>query len=291
MDKKEFNVFRCIFFSSFFAFGLFYELIACIFCGLYGGFWAYMSIERKRMAFYCNAESLIISILVVMYAITSFYGVDGGMGMIGFFKTANVFFFLCCAMQLSENQRQQLLSQVPKIGCIMVAMGGLAYIIRPLYGFFYTAGRLGGCFQYANVFALFCLMGLLLAASHETGTRREQWGCILQVLFLVVGILLSGSRTVALFMILFSLLFAMKQKNFRRVFLPLIAVALAGAGIYAAMTGNMQNVGRFLTASLQSSTFLGRLLYAKDAPGMAASVWAWLFGLPLHGAFGADWRV
>ena len=92
MDKKEFNVFRCIFFSSFFAFGLFYELIACIFCGLYGGFWAYMSIERKRMAFYCNAESLIISILVVMYAITSFYGVDGGMGMIGFFKTANVFF-------------------------------------------------------------------------------------------------------------------------------------------------------------------------------------------------------
>ncbi len=276
MDKKEFNVFRCIFFSSFFAFGLFYELIACIFCGLYGGFWAYMSIERKRMAFYCNAESLIISILVVMYAITSFYGVDGGMGMIGFFKTANVFFFLCCAMQLSENQRQQLLSQVPKIGCIMVAMGGLAYIIRPLYGFFYTAGRLGGCFQYANVFALFCLMGLLLAASHEAGTRREQWGCILQVLFLVVGILLSGSRTVALFMILFSLLFAMKQKNFRRVFLPLIAVALAGAGIYAAMTGNMQNVGRFLTASLQSSTFLGRLLYAKDGLRL---VWQHPFGL------------
>ena len=179
MNKKEFAVFQCIFFTSFFAFGLFYEAIACIFCGLYGGFWAYMSIVRKRMAFYCNPESLIISIIVVMYAVVSFYGVDGGMGVIGFCKMANVFFFLCCDMQLSEEQRKKMLSFVPMIGCMMVIIGGFSDIIRPLYGFFYTAGRLGGFFQYANVFALFCFVGLLLAASHEAETHAKQWGRIL----------------------------------------------------------------------------------------------------------------
>lgn len=31
------------------------------------------------------------------------------------------------------------------------------------------------------------------------------------------------------------------------------------------MTGNMQSIGRYLTISLSSSTFLGGLLYVKDA--------------------------
>ena len=40
---------------------------------------------------------------------------------------------------------------------------------------------------------------------------------------------------------------------------------MVGGGIYGAVTGNFQNFGRFLTISLENSTFIGRLLYWRDA--------------------------
>lgn len=65
-------------------------------------------------------ESISIGLLVICYLPAAFYGIDTGMGWIGFLKMLTVLFFLCCAMQLTEEEKEKLLGKVPLIGCILL---------------------------------------------------------------------------------------------------------------------------------------------------------------------------
>ena len=267
MTKREYQFFKILFITSFFAFGLFYEYIACVFCGIAGLFYFVMAMQKKKMVFYLNPESVILCIIVMMYLITCIYGVDAGMSLIGFFKILTIFFFMCCVMQLTEQERDSMLMLIPISGCVMTVSGVLAYIIEPIrsffYNFFYTAGRLGGFFQYANIFALFCLVGVILVLEQEQEISLKKQR-VVQALILCIGILLSGSRTVFLLLAVVCITLAVRRKELRLPITALLAVMVGGAVVYAAITGNVQNVGRFLTTSIHSSTFLGRFLYVKD---------------------------
>lgn len=263
MSKTEYTFFKVLFFLSFFAFGLFYEYIGCIFGGILGIFFVYLSMKKKHMSFYINMESLSISIIVVMYLITCIYGVDAGMGYIGFSKNAAIFFFFCNAMQLSQEQRKEMLNAIPMIGSIMTVIGVVSYGIEPLHQFLFIADRMGGFFQYPNVFAVFCLVGMILLLDRKhIGKEGSIQG--VQLIFLMLGIFLSGSRSVFLLMLGVCVVLTVRRKNMRKPLLTILVLMLAGIGIYVGITGNVQNIGRFLTTSLQSSTFLGRILYAKD---------------------------
>lgn len=264
MDKREIQCFKALFISSFFAFGLFYESIACIYCGAFGCLYAVMAIRRKKLVFYRNLQSVTICVIVLMYLLTCIYGVDAGMGWIGFLKNLTILFFLCCAMQLTEKERESMLAYIPMIGSVMTLTGIVAYGISPIREIFYTADRLGSFFQYANVFALFCLMGLILLTGEESGKGRNKWLQILQTGLLILGIFLSGSRTVMLLMLAVCVVQGIRKKEWRIPIAIILILMFAAAGIYVAATGNMQNLGRFLTTSLGSSTFLGRILYVKD---------------------------
>ena len=196
-----------------------------------------------------------------MYLFSCIYAVDSGMGVIGFFKMLAVFFFLCCTLQLTEEERRGLLEIVPFAACFMIGVGILAYIIKPLQNYFFVAERLGGTFQYPNVYAVFCLLGIIILLKSEK-RNMIKW---LQIVCLLLGIFWSGSRTVFFLLLLVGIILAVKEKEYR---IPIV-VLLAGIGlllgIYVYITGNVQNIGRFLTTSIFSSTFLGRILYAKDA--------------------------
>jgi len=259
-----------LFITSFLGFGLFHESVACIFSGLYGLFWAVMSVQRKKMAFYCNATNIVLAVIVLMYGISALYGVDSGMGLIGFCKMLTPFFFLCLAMQLTKEERSELVGLIPGLGSFMVVIGMVSYFISPLQSFFYEANRLGGFFQYANVFALFCLVGMILLIAEtkvlavNAQSNKEKvcfWG---KLILLMLGIFLAGSRTVFVLFVCATLCLAVKRKEIRIPLLGMLGVMFAGVLIYVFFTGNVQNVGRFLTTSLSSSTFVGRLLYAKD---------------------------
>ena len=261
MSKTEYRFFTLLFFLSFFAFGLFYEYIACIFGGILGAFLVYLSMKKKHMRFYVNMESLSINIIVIMYLVTCIYGVDAGMGYIGFSKNVTIFFFLCIAMQLNKEQREEMLEKIPVIGFIMTVIGLISYGIEPLHRFLFIADRMGGLFQYPNVFGVFCLVGVILLLDRKrTGKERNIQG--VQLIFLMLGIFLSGSRSVFLLMLGVCVVLTVRRKDMRKPLLTILVLMLTG--IYVGITGNVQNIGRFLTTSLQSSTFLGRILYAKD---------------------------
>ena len=124
------------------------------------------------MNFYINLESIGIIIIVLMYLIASIYGVDAGMGYIGFGKNITTLFFLCIVMQLKEEQREKMLKSVSMIGSVMTVFGFVSYGIKPLYQVLFTAERLGGFFQYANVFGLFCLIGIILLVDKKQEGRE-----------------------------------------------------------------------------------------------------------------------
>lgn len=263
ITEMEYRIFRLLFFSSFFMFGLFHEYISCIYCSLLGILYAVMSIRRKRMVFYWNLPSLSVCVIVFMYFIVCFYAVDTGMAWIGFMKKLTILFFLCVAMQMEEKERDTLLGLVPLIGSVMVVVGVLGGLVEPGRYFFYMSERLGGFFQYPNVFALFCLLGIILLSIHSSKGAENRWKLI-QMFLLIVGIFLSGSRTILLFLLLVCLIQGIRKREWRIPMAVIFAVMLVAAGVYVAVTGNVQSLGRLFTVSLASETFLERLLCMKD---------------------------
>lgn len=266
LSQKEYLVFKIIMTSSFFVFGLFHEYAACIFCGIFGLFFLFLSVTKKKLRFYINKESVFLSILTLGYLLAAFYGIDAGMGWIGFLKILTVFFFLCCAMQLTAEEKEKLSGLIPPAGCIMTLAGMLSYPFKPAYEFFFTADRLGGFFQYANVFALFCLTGciFLVGKLEKTEDRVAKIRLCLQVFLLLTGILLSGSRSIGILTVICGCAVAVRKRSIRLQTFAVIGIAAAAAFLSAYLTGNVQNIGRLFTVSLHSSTLLGRILYAKD---------------------------
>ncbi len=266
LSKKEYRFFSGIVILSFFAFGLFPEYMACIFCGILGLFFLYLSVTKEKIRLYRNAESLSIITIVICYLLAALYGIDAGMSWIGFLKMLAILFFLCCAMQMTAEEKETLLEKIPVAGCVMTLAGILSYPIKPAYAFFFTADRLGGFFQYANVFALFCLIGcILLTGKLETCTvRAGQIRIYLQILLLITGILLSGCRSVCFLAAGCGIWIAVRKRTIRLQAFAVIGITITVSFLFAYLTGNVQNIGRLFTASFHSSTLIGRILYAKD---------------------------
>lgn len=265
MEQKERNILKVIFLSSFFVFGLFMEYAACIYTAVYGIYFG-ICLHRKREWKFCwNIESAAVLSVAGFSLLSVLYGVDGGMSLIGFVRFLGVLFFLGILMQISEGDRRELLQGIPAVGVVMTGIGAVSYMIEPLRDFFYVAGRLGGFFQYPNVYALFCLIGMVWTICgmdlKKAGWQRRK--DIAAAAVLAVGILLSGSRTVFVLMAAALLVLAVHSQSLRK---PLLAgmVLLSAAAVISFFLGGSQNIGRILTASLSSSTLIGRVIYALD---------------------------
>lgn len=266
LSKRELGIVSVVFAAGFFWLGLFTEYAACIFSGLYALCFSLLVWKRKKISIYVNYESIALLILVCMYLITYFYGIDAGMSLIGFFRVTGILFFLGIVMQCTEENRKSLSMLIPAAGVVMTGVGAISYPITPLRDFFYVTRRLGGFFQYPNVYAIFCLIGMILLMTQnfaELDKKRRLWSRA-AVLVLTAGILMSGSRTVFALLMLTIVVFILRYRNMRKLLLILVAAVFVAAFATVAITGSVQHAGRFLTTSLSSSTFLGRILYAKD---------------------------
>ena len=135
----------------------------------------------------------VMLILAFCYFLTCFYGIDRGMSLIGFLRFMGTLFFIGYLRLLESDKRKKLCQMIPLLGCIMTVTGILGHFIPALYSFFYVADRLGGFFQYPNVFALFCLVGILLQLEERKESEKK---CLIQVVLLLTGVFLSGIRTV-----------------------------------------------------------------------------------------------
>lgn len=194
--------------------------------------------------------------------------VDKGQALFGFVKFLPIPLFLVAVQQLPKQQLSQLWRTVPVAGTVMTAISAVLQCIPALQPYLQVNGRLAGFFQYPNTFAAYLLCGVIcLAAQSGGGVRRYVMEGVM-----IFGILQSGSRTAAALLVVTLLVFTLYRKD--RVGGALLAGAMSGATVFVILTmctGGTDRLTRYITAPWESSTFLGRLLYYKDALPVIAS--------------------
>ena len=206
---------------------------------------------------------LASSMLVLFLLLGVLWGCDRGMALVGAVQFLPLPLFVLALEQFAPAQREALLQPVPFVACGMAQLSLIMSRLVPDEGWFLVSGRLAGFFQYPNTFALYLLCALsILLFGGKVRFGKAPWAAVL-----VLGIALSGSRTVFVLLLLFLVFFLVAEQDRlrrQRLLFP-VAVLAAGLVLMVLLTGNRSSVGRFRTISLSSSELLGRLLYARDA--------------------------
>ena len=223
--------------------------------------------SRKTKTFMIPKSSLFVAaiLLPLAFLVSPLWAVDKGMTVMGFVKFLPLPLFMVLLRNYDKNDKDEedLFRFLPLSGAIMTIMSFALGLIFPKEGYFLVSGRLAGFFQYPNTFALFLLVALALMLLKGGKLSKIDLIC---APVLLIGIILSGSRTVFILLFLFIIYYVIiaKEKKYKIMAGISALLVCAGAGVYVLVTGNTDTVGRFLTTSLSSSTFVGRFLYFKD---------------------------
>lgn len=243
--------------------GLYHEWSAC-FAALYLlGWLLYVQKTQKELLIPKNLSFLALTVIPLFYGLSTLWAVDRGMAVLGFVKFLPLPLFALAVYPLDRKQRDDLLQTVPLSGAIMTVFSLLLGQFPPLADSFLINGRLAGFFQYPNTFAMYLLAGVILILAR----KKFRWKELVYLILLLAGIALSGSRTV-FFLLLAAVIyyfFSAGNKALRLTPVILLVLLTAATVLYAAVSGDLSSAARYLTASLSSSTFMGRLLYFRDA--------------------------
>ena len=261
-EKIDILLIKVFFFITPFLFGLYYE---------FSSYFAQIFIlvillikllKQKKIKVYLNFASMALAIISSGYLFTCIYAVDKGMAILGFLKFTIPLTFGLLLMQYKQEEVKDMMNLIPISGVIMVIVSILFKYIPFLPNVFYLQnGRMMGFLQYANTFALFLLIGIIYIGY----SKQPKWKVIIYNIVLLLGILISGCRTVQILALLNYIIIIIKQKELRMYFIALIIITIAGTIGYVLITGNLNTVGRYLTTSTSSRSLQERLLYYKDA--------------------------
>ncbi len=212
-----------------------------------------------------NISSIGVFALVFFYGICAFWAVDSGMAIIGFIKFLPLILFSLILMQGGGVK----LSFLPYFAAGITAVSAVLAQIPQLEAQFLVAGRLSGLFQYPNTFALFLLVAELILINNF----KNKWFNYITLALLIFGIFYSGSRTGFILAAVFNIMTIKSLKNriLKWSILGGIILLIFGVAIYGVATNGFSTFARFLTISFTESTFLGRILYFKDALPLIAN--------------------
>lgn len=252
---------KILLFISPFLFGLYYE---------FSSYFAQIFIliilliklcKNKKCKINLNFSSIALTIISVGYLLTCIYAVDKGMAILGFLKFTIPLTFGFLLMQYNQEETIDMMKLIPISGVIMVIISLLFKYIPFLPNVFYLQnGRMMGFLQYANTFALFLLIGIIYSANYIKGKTKV----IIYNIILLLGILISGCRTVQVLTLLNYIIMIVKKKELRIYFIALFIVTIAGTITYVLITRNFNTIGRYLTISMASRSLQERILYYKD---------------------------
>lgn len=232
-------------------------------------------------------------LLLGIQIVTSFWAVDWAENISGILRGVVILLWMYLCMQMGEEGRDRILKSLPNLGFVITAVGLISLLFPRMRTFFWRAERFGGVFQYANTCAFFLFFCLILqteylgnrifrytgreipgticdnqAEREGKGLRKRERLAVLILGVLVLGMVLTGSRSVLLLFFLWGIYKCVKNRWFRKPFFACAALLLAAGAVYAGITGSYQNIGRIFTLTTANSTMYGRLLYLSDAVRM-----------------------
>lgn len=226
--------------------------------------WFIIRNSRKKGAFilYRNEKLLAIGAMLFAAALSPLWAADRGMCLYGVVKTFPFLLYMFLLMQLDGSERGKAYAVLPVCGAAMTLLCVLLQFV-PVFERFVTVNhRLSGFFEYPNVYAAFLLVCLAISGTQKV---RLRFGAVVDAV-LIFGIFGSGSRTafVLLLILLPVLMITRREKKYCLQECGLLAVAFVFSYALSLLGGSV-NAARYLTTSSNASTFLGRILYFKDA--------------------------
>jgi len=217
---------------------------------------------NKQLIIPKDIKFTAILIWCFCYLLTVFTAVDGKFAFLGFLKflTVPLFLILLGQYKLDEKKRDKLFYMIPKIGAIMMAIILLALLIGQA-GIFFNENRLAGFFTYANSFAMFLLIGIVIM-----GFRSElKWYDYAINILLTIGIILTNSRSMMIIFAFAYLLVIIFSKKNRKQNLITAIILFAFAIVTNIVMNKFGVSNRLSTTSAGASEWVLRLLYYKDA--------------------------
>lgn len=259
----------------------------------FGGFFTYLALpltvfllaalwktvrQNGTLKIRINLSAAAVALVALGYLVTPLWAADKGMAVFGMIRMLPLLLYLLLLLQIPEEERSGVLELVPLCGAVMTVLS-MALLLIPALGTYMTiSDRLAGFFAYPNTFAAFLLAGLLLTMLK----REKKWLDYLLGGILMLGIIASGSRTAFVFLGVAVVLLLIPKGRGKMAVFAAVAVA-AGIGISFLLAGfePLSGADRFTTIDVSESTFLGRLLYYKDALAIIArhpfgtGYWGW----------------
>ncbi len=210
----------------------------------------------------CNFNSIAVVSVVIAFALTPLWAADRGMALFGIVRSFPLLLLMLVFMQYPREDRQRFLQLVPLSGVFMTVLSGVFLLIPGAKDYLTVYSRLSGFLQYPNTFAAFLLAGLIIQNQNPTPGRKDY---VLDAL-LILGILLSGSRTCFMLLIAALMGIGLIRHNLRQL-LILVCFLLCSLllAILAADSAILQGADRFTNIDLQDNSFVRRLLFFKDA--------------------------
>lgn len=217
--------------------------------------------ETGRLTVWINLTSVCLTVFYLLYLAVTIWAIDPGMAFHGFIRISPCLIFMIVLMQLKSGEVRELFPMIAYSGVCYVLFGLFAYYIPTLNYYFYDADRFCGFFNVANEMAIFLLVGLNILA-YLKGQTRDIY---LMEIVLVVGIFLTGSRTVFVLLLLSVIVLLLVRKKQSRKMLLIFGLCLACVLIYFLVTHDNGSIARFTRLSLGSSEMVGRFIYWKDS--------------------------
>ncbi|MBC7958559.1 MAG: hypothetical protein H7X94_01720, partial [Vallitaleaceae bacterium] len=118
--------------------------------------------------------------LFILYFLTCFYGIDLGMSLIGAMKMLLYFMFYLLYTQLYTQDYKEKVIAIVIYSCVAAAVFGILSLFIPVLSeHLIQKERLGGIFQYANTYGLYCIIGLVLIIRQKEKSFFEIWAMVL----------------------------------------------------------------------------------------------------------------
>lgn len=241
-----------IFFMTVCISGGFFDYVSCYCSVLLSLFLVIISVRKKKIWISKSLDFLAFLILDIFYLVVSLWAVDSGMAIGGFFKILPAVLFYIFLDQY-ENFRKYLRNLLPVTGVLMTIFSYVMMQFRCFRPLVSVNNRLSGTFQYPNTFAVFLLVCLILVSA------MKERIAILYAVILLFGIYKSGSLTTYILTAVLYVVLAICNKRLRKFLLIL------GIPIVAGICAIVLTQHGMVDMELKSSTFMGRLLYYKDA--------------------------
>lgn len=220
----------------------------------------YRILWKRKIKLAVDLNLAAFSVLAFSHLTVSLWAIDSGMAALGFVKFLPLLLFYIYASGEKEK-REQVIMRLPLLGCLMTVFSFVMMQFPIFEEWVSVAGRLAGFFQYPNTYALFMLICLIIVF-YRFDAKHLEWLDMVYALAALFGIYMSGSRTVLVLTVLAVTWMVVSHKEMRKISLIVIgagSVVLAGV----VLLGNSVLLSRL--TSMNSSTLLGRILYAKDA--------------------------